>query len=129
MKKFKKLTASLMALAITAAGMSSIPAKAYVPSITRYTNFYVCGIHVSGVLSYTPGTSYYASTTAQQHASIQRVSVSGVLMFADGGSALGEMKTGRYQVGKTYTGHNVSHFRSTHMADSAGYCNTSSIYV
>lgn len=128
MKKFKKLTASLMVFAITAAGMSSIPAKAYVPSITRYTNFYVGGIHASGVLSYTPGTSYYASTTAQ-HASIQKVTVSGIFMFADGGSALGEMKTGRYQVGNTYIGHNVSHFRSTHMADSAGYCNSSSIYV
>lgn len=62
MKKFKKLTASLMALAITAAGMSSIPASAY---CYAYRTLY-CGTHTAQAsVTYIPRQSYTGCTSAQ----------------------------------------------------------------
>lgn len=61
MKKFKKLTASLMALAITAAGMSSIPASAAYTSYTLYL-----GTHTAlAYVNFIPNQSYTGCTSGQ----------------------------------------------------------------
>lgn len=140
-KTIRKIGASLLAIGVTAAGMSSIPASAYVPSITRYTNFYVGRsgsnnylIHCSGVLSYTPGESYYVSTTAR-HSKVNYVYVWGTREYEGGGAAYDNTpKRGKYQVGYTYTGDRIIHFRSHHKVEADArfvnpYIAQSSIYV
>ena len=120
-KTIRKIGASLLAIGVTAAGMSSIPASAYVPSVTRYANFTVGHnepnnhiFYCTGVLSYTPGSSakyYYCSTTAPRNTLIQRVTVSGYAEFANGGVASYDLYTGRYSISHSYYANNNTHFR------------------
>ena len=140
MKKIKKIAAGLMAAAIAAAGMGSLTASAYVPSINRYTYFtlgqgFPATFNCSGFLSYTPSSAsvgYYCSTTAPSNPLIQQVHVDGTLIFSDNGSACGGAYFGRYYINHTYSGYKVKNFRAVFGAKAnVAYPsnNSSSIFV
>ncbi|MBR4200115.1 MAG: hypothetical protein IKQ91_02415 [Oscillospiraceae bacterium] len=119
-KSIRKIGASLLAIGVTAAGVSSIPASAYVPTITRYANFTVGHnepnnnlFYCTGVLSYTPGSSdyYYCSTTAPSNFLIQKVTVWASAEYAYGGVATYDTYEGRYFVSHSYYSRNNTRFR------------------
>ena len=109
MKKIKKIAASLMALAITAAGMSSISANAL------YTSRSILNGKVTAAVSFNIRYSY-GSTTTSYNKTIRRLTVSYDAYqngwYKNGGQTI-------YGTGSAYaglTGSTITSYHSSHSA-------------